>query len=239
MYTPYIGKHLPLISPRIHFPLFSERPLPLITPRITFEDLQLVVTRRQTVRDQVDAGSQSRPVQDLETSTSRFGHSPGDGSSPVHSIDPSQHLRQRVRFPIPDEADDPPRHGRDDRIEVESPDNCGWNQSSSHNAEGRDHLSGISSIERSQIISPHFPHDSIPSPAPVRDITSDTRPRKYDKYKVPNGQPGRPNSGGYNLEHKLLQEYRRSMFSKERPGTFAILSAPGWREIEKALQGGK
>ncbi|KAK7013878.1 hypothetical protein R3P38DRAFT_3206445 [Favolaschia claudopus] len=42
---------------------------------------------------------------------------------------------------------------------------------------------------------------SLLSPDPANDLENSA-----DKYKAPTGQPGRPNSGGYNLEHKLIQE---------------------------------
>ncbi|KAJ7730580.1 hypothetical protein B0H16DRAFT_1733736 [Mycena metata] len=182
MYAPYIGKHLPLISPRISFPLHSDRALPYITPRIEVDDLQVIVRRRQEHQERLPL-SQPVPHRDLSQPGNRTSADNRDFPELVDPLrcDPSSASVLR---------------DSEERVERAS--------SSS--------VASASSISpRLRLQTPSFASLAHSSPE-FRDASE--TPNQADKYKTPLGQPGRPNCGGYNLEHKLLQDcaWTREMY---------------------------
>jgi hypothetical protein len=186
MQTPYVGKHLPLISPRIKFPLYSDRPLPCITPRIEYDDLQLMVRGRQDHQDQ--GFEDSAP-----SSTS------SDFKDPANS--------EHVNTSATDQPE--PAFGPGHSAFL-----CSPNTLSSPTQTGtRAAASPIADSPDSHRATPSFA-SLVSARSEVgevgRTVAALQQPHNYDKYQPPTGQPGRPNCGGYNLENKLLHEYEWS-----------------------------
>ncbi|KAJ7482932.1 hypothetical protein B0H11DRAFT_1915012 [Mycena galericulata] len=229
MYTPYIGKPLPQISPRIQWPPFSERPLPQISPRSDFEDLQLVVRRRHEATElfQRRLSHDSGLLRVSETHAANQDHWPPRPEAaaktwPNHPQDSA---------PVPDDSGSFCGVGAAGRrtenggifdyhalhcIPIARAIGGQW---VSPNPDGDSDVHQIPSLTLTQIEAAPSPTESFRDLAsynasPVLEgighgeirATLDGTIPINDKYKTPPGQPGRPNSGGFNLKRKLLQD---------------------------------